>query len=390
MKLGIYGGSFNPLHEGHIAVAEAVRAEYGLDCLLLMVAGDPPHKALAGHVEGAKRLEMVRRALQGRPKLEGFACASALELRREGKSYTVDTVRSLRDIFAGAEIYCVVGTDMLFDLPNWREAAALMQLCGFIAVGRGGALGDREAQAAYLRESYGANILLSAFTGPELSSTEIRARIGAAQSVRGLVPAAVEAYIYEEGLYLPADFCAMQQKLRAELSPERYAHSMGTVRAAIELAERFGADGEKARLAALLHDCAKMDRERQQALVQQYGLDITDILPYGPGLIHGPLGAEHARRAYGVEDGEALDAIACHTLCRKGMTALDKIVYLADKLEPGRDYEGVEELRAVARISLDGAVRLAMEQGIAFVEKKGAKLHPGVLAARAELIKTKA
>ncbi len=378
MKIGLYGGSFNPIHAGHIAVAEAVRDAFALDCVLLMVAKDPPHKQLEGNVSAQERLSLTELALREKKGL----CASALELAREGKSYTVDTVRALKEIFAGAELYCIVGADMLLDLPSWHEAAALMCETSFIAVGRAGVREELEAPAKTLEAQFGADIRLCDFVGPEISSTQIRDAIAEAKPITGLVPTEVETYIYAHGLYLPPKAQAMQEKLKASLKKERYIHSTGTMQCAIELAARFGADAEKARTAALLHDCGRFSHEEQYARCEQYALDVEELKAISPSLVHGPLGAAVAEKEYGIEDRETLDAIYWHTLCREDMTMLEKIVYLADKIEPNRDYAGVEALRAAAQESLDEAVLACMEQGIAYVRTSGKALHPGVLAAR--------
>ncbi len=382
MKIGIYGGSFNPIHNGHIAVAEAIRDEFELDCVLFMVAKDPPHKEIAEHVPAALRLSMTSLSVQGKAKL----CASALELEREGKSYTIDTVREIKRIFAGAQVYCVIGADMLLDLPTWHEAQALMRETEFIAAGRGGIVADLEKQAEILNERFGAHCRLSTFSGPEISSTQIREAMREAMPVSQLVPFAAETFMYEQGLYFPQALKTMQRKLRTSIKPERYVHTMGAVRCAIELAARYGIDTKKARLAALLHDCAKFAPQEQCRLCEEYKLDVEALKAVSLSIIHGPLGAEVAKREYGVEDKEVLSAIYYHTLCKENMTKLEKIIYLADKTEPGRCYEGVEEIRAAARAGLDEGVLACMEQSIRFVREKGKKLHPGVIAARESIL----
>ncbi len=386
MKIGLYGGSFNPVHNGHIAVAEALCSAFGLDCVLMMVAKDPPHKHIDSNVPAETRLSMTELALKG---IKGIS-ASALELEREGKSYTIDTLRALKRIFAGAELYCIVGADMLIDLPNWHEAESLMRETAFIAAGREGVPEDISAKAAELREKYGAEIHLSSFVGPEISSTEIRERIYDALPVSELTPPEVEAYIYENGLYLPPDFVKLQEKIKASLKKERYIHTMGTVRCAIELADRYGENTKKARLAALLHDCAKLSEEEQCRKADEYGLKLDALKDVSMSIIHGPLGAAVAEREYGISDGELLSAIYWHTLCREDMTRLEKIIYLADKIEPGRNYEGVEEIRAAAESSLDEGVLACMERSIEYVRSSGKKLHPNVISARESILKKRA
>ncbi|MDO5110714.1 MAG: nicotinate-nucleotide adenylyltransferase [Clostridia bacterium] len=378
MRIGLYGGSFNPIHNGHIDVATAVKDEFALDRVLFMVAKDPPHKKVADGVDARTRFAMTQAGVGG---VDGFF-ASDLELQRPGKSYTLYTVRDLREAYPKAEIYCIVGADMLLELSTWYEAETLLRETSFIGVGRSGVEGDLEAEAARLHEVYGASIYLSRFEGPHISSTAIRQAIEDALPIAQWIPQSVEAFIYEEGVYLPDDFQGMQQKLRQTLKEKRYKHTMGTVRCAIELAARYGADGKKARLAALLHDCAKFDIPTQIKLCAQYDVDITELLAISPAIIHGPLGAAIAKTEYGVTDEVVLSAIYWHTLCREKMTKLEKIIYLADKIEPNRDFAGVEAIREAARRGLDYGVLACMDRSIDYVHALDKALHPNVLRAR--------
>lgn len=378
MRIGLYGGSFNPIHNGHIDVAAAVKDEFALDRVLFMVAKDPPHKRIADGVDAHSRFVMTQAGVKGIP---GFS-VSDLELLRTGKSYTLDTVRALREQYPQADVFCIVGADMLLELSTWHEAATLLQETGFIGAGRQGVEGDLESEAARLREAYGARIYLSRFEGPHISSTAVRQAVEDALPVGQWIPPRVEALIYEEGFYLPEDFQSKQRKLRAALKEKRYRHTMGTVRCAIELSARYGADGKKARLAALLHDCAKFDVPEQIRLCERYGIDVKELLAISPAIIHGPLGAAIARAEYGVEDEAVLSAIYWHTLCRENMTKLEKIIYLADKIEPNRDYEGVETIRAAADRGLDRGVLACMDRSIDYVHASDKALHPNVLRAR--------
>lgn len=378
MRIGFLGGSFNPVHCGHIAIARQALQEFSLDKALLIVAAEPPHKEIAFHVKSEERFQMLTLGLEGEQGLE----ASDIELKRNGKSYTYDTVRLLKEYYPTAELFCVVGADMLFDLPSWYRAAELLKEVSFIGFARGGEARDVREAADALTRQYGARVYLSQTGGPELSSTEIRERVYAGKSVRGMLPAAAERYLYEKGLYMPAEIRAMQEKLRRALNEERYNHTMGTVSAAAYLAERYGADLKKARLAALLHDCAKVKKEEMLAYLERF-----EACPFGyaqrsPGILHGPIGAEVARADYGVTDPEVLLAIANHTACSEGMGTLEKIVYLADKIEPTRDYAGVEETRAAAEQSLDAGVLACMDDVLAHLTEKKKEIDPCIYCAR--------
>lgn len=138
----------------------------------------------------------------------------------------------------------------------------------------------------------------------------------------------------------------IQDKLKGVLSPKRFKHSLGVMETAVKLAERYGADKRKAELAGLLHDCAReMKVEDILKVCRENNIEVDNISARQPKLLHGPAGSVIAREEYGIEDEEILSAIYCHTTGRKEMSTLDKIVFLADYIEPGRNFPGVEEVR---------------------------------------------
>ena len=179
------------------------------------------------------------------------------------------------------------------------------------------------------------------------------------------------------------DFNTIEGRLQSALSIKRYIHTKGVVREAQKLAQKYGADVEKAKLAALLHDCAKCyPEDMTRRFCKEYHVEIDDCIKEQIDLAHGYLGAKVAKREYGIDDKEILDAIRYHTFGRKGMTLLDKIIYIADYIEPNRkDFDGLKEAREMAYIDIDKAVKLALEQTIEYNEKKGRIIHPMSLEA---------
>ena len=352
MRLGVLGGSFNPIHYGHIAIAQAAMAEAGLSQILLMVAADPPHKQVAGGVQPAIRLEMARLAEQAYPALQ----ACSLELERQGKSYTADTAQALHSLYPDREICWLIGGDMLLTLENWHDPKRLLNSLHFLVAGRPDSPG-LELAAQRLRERYGARITLLQAQGPDISSSRIRQKVQEGLPIETDTCSTVVQYIYEQGLYLPPEVGRIVAQLRRELDPKRFRHTMGVARAAALLAQAHGVDPGQARLAALLP----------------------------PPIRHAPVGAIHARNAYGVQDPAILQAIARHTVCGPNMTALDKVIYLADKIEPGRTYGSVAAIRKAAERSLDEGMLACIHQTAAYLQQQGETLHPATLAARDEI-----
>jgi nicotinate-nucleotide adenylyltransferase len=187
VRLGIFGGTFDPPHVGHLVVAQEVHFRLGLDRVLWVPAAIPPHKRDQPITPGELRLELVRAAIAGDERFE----ASDLELRRGGVSYTVDTLRDLRRDRPDDELFLIVGADQLTELDHWREPDEIRQLATLVGFRREG---EDPGEVPGVR--------LVPVPRVDVSSTEVRRRIGAGEPVRYLVPAAVEAVVREAGLYV--------------------------------------------------------------------------------------------------------------------------------------------------------------------------------------------
>ncbi len=201
MKTGILGGTFDPIHKGHLAVAEEVRLRLNLDEVVFIPVGHPWRKAGSPILPAEHRIEMVRLAIVDRPSFR----VSTIEVDREGPSYTVNTLEELQSGPGSEdEIYFIVGWDSLADLPSWKAPERIIRLCHLVAVPRPGCfppdLTSLETSVPGISERV---ILLD---GPEVdvSASQIRERVARGLSISGLVPEAVERYIREHGLYLTA------------------------------------------------------------------------------------------------------------------------------------------------------------------------------------------
>ena len=213
MRIALFGGSFNPVHNGHLALAEAARDGLRLDGVLLVPCAVPPHKDASALAPARDRLALLRLAIRGRPGLG----LSDLELRRAGPSYTLHTVEAVRAAMRrvrgrGARrgrdaLYLLVGADMLKDLPTWFRAKRLVRLVNVAAAERPGwsLAAIRRDLARVFGPAFVRGLDRNRFDAPRLalSSTAIRRRVRAGRSIRGLVPDAVAACIRRRGLYRP-------------------------------------------------------------------------------------------------------------------------------------------------------------------------------------------
>lgn len=384
-RLGVLGGSFDPVHHAHLELAAQAKQQFGLDEVLLLVSGDPPHKSPFATKE--QRFEMAALAAQGK---EGVV-PSRIELERSGTIYTVDTLHQLRDTLPGTELFYIIGADTLLELPTWKNAPEVYGLTTFLVFLRPGSEISDEA----LNRAFGSGprpkVLFGTLEPADISSSDIRRRIAQGLSVSHMLSAPVRAYIEEHGLYRQCakTFDQAKTQLKEALfhKPKRYAHTLGVVETAETLAHRYGEDPAQTRWAALLHDCAKgLSREETLSLCETYGVPLDEIMREEPELIHGPLGAVLARERYGMQDAAVLEAIACHTTGKRNMSLLDKIIYLADAIEPARQYPGVDELRRTAMEDLDQAILDSMGSTMQFVLQRGGLLHPLTVDARNALI----
>lgn len=392
MKIGIYGGTFNPPHLGHFTAARTAAAALGLDKLLIIPAALPPHKPLPENTPTPEHRLAMAEKLADSLLLPQIAEVSSLELEREGKSYTSDTLETLAARYPGAELWLLMGTDMFLTLHLWHEPERILSLASICAFGRT----EQDGEAVFAPQR---NLLLQKFPNArittitlpglvDVSSTQLREWLRTDDpKARALLPQQVYGYILRHGLYgTKADMKHLtDEQLRAVsysmMYAKRMAHVQGTEEEAVKLAERWGANKESARRAAILHDCTKYYTvDEHMALCRQYDIPLDPIEKGSEKLFHAKTGAALACHVFG-EPKEVQAAIYYHTTGKGNMTTLEKILYLADYMEPHRDFPGVEKLRALAYVDLDAAVALGCEMSIDEMQEKGRPVHPNTQAA---------
>lgn len=390
-RIGIYGGTYNPPHIGHMRAAEYAIQALALDRLLLIPTGVSPHKEMAAGASSADRLQMLRLSAEGIERAE----VSDIEIRREGRSYTVDTLRAIREKSPDSELFLLMGTDMFLSFMTWREPETILKLATLAVFCRGekGEQARIDAQKASL-EAMGARVELVENPITAISSTDLRRMLIFGCADPFLMPG-VGDYIREKGLYgTGKDRTNLSlEELEAEvitlLNPNRVAHVLGCRDCAVELARVYGENETDAARAGLLHDITKaIDGPLQLTLCAEYGIVLDTFSRAFPKTLHALTGSLVARRIFG-ENERVTCAICHHTTGRADMTLLEKIIYIADYVERNRDFPGVEQMRAMAYTDLDKAVLMGLQSAVAHVRRQGQGLAPATIEALAFLEKQK-
>lgn len=196
-KIGLLGGTFNPVHLGHVYMAKEILKEFSLDKIIFIPVGDPPHKEGNKIVNKEHRFAMLEIATADEKKF----FVSRIELDRVGKTYTIDTMRQLKSEY-DADFYFIIGADTLFELPTWKEYEEVFKITDFICISRPGYDEDKaQAYKKYYKERFSKDIRFSSSTGLDMSSEEIRAKLKNGESVKGFLDENVEYYIISNGLY---------------------------------------------------------------------------------------------------------------------------------------------------------------------------------------------
>ena len=305
-----------------------------------------------------------------------------MELRREGKSYSYDTVRQLREENPDAQLILVVGTDMLLSFEKWYQFRYLLENCALAVLAREeDDLDELRAAAARLRETYDADVTVLPHEPIAISSETIRERL----ETRGgedYLSDAVYAEIIRHRYYgARPSLPWLREKVLEHLDEHRVAHVAGCESEAVRLATHWGEDPELAAEAGILHDITKsLSYDEQLQLCEKYGIINDNSELEAPKLLHAKTGAAMARELFGVSD-TVYEAIRWHTTGKPDMSLFEKILYLADYIEPTRDFEGIDELRELAFSNLDGAMVLGLGMTIDEIRRSGREPYVDTLDA---------
>lgn len=348
MKLGIYGGTFNPPHLGHLKAAGEFIKAAGLDRLLIMPSFLPPHKDCGAVADAASRLEMCRLNFSELRATE----VSDFEVLKGGKSYTYVTLSELSS--SENELYFLLGTDMFLTLDEWKNPQTVFSLATIVLVRResDAALGSEiERKAEEYKSRFGARLLFIASDALVVSSTEVREMIESGESTEGILLPSVRKYADDNFLYKKqfskSDLDTLRANVKSRLGEDRYTHTLGVEATAVQIAD-FCLPAARSAIAAaaLLHDIAK----------EMTDTELTEILKACPLLAEEDMRSHKLYHAFAAPyiikrdfpkfaTEEILSAVFNHTSGSDGMSLFDEIIFVADYVEPNRKYRECIEAR---------------------------------------------
>ncbi|MBR2496178.1 MAG: nicotinate-nucleotide adenylyltransferase [Clostridia bacterium] len=353
-RVGIYGGTFDPVHNGHLRVADLAVKQLNLDKLIIIPAGIPPHKPDEMISDNFHRLKMCELAFCG----EKFE-VSDYEIKKGGKSYTYQTVEHFKN--EGEELFLIIGGDSLYNLHTWKNPQAILNLAHVFAVGRL----DEGKMTNFIKGNMDRITICDIPTGEE-SSTEIRVLTQFGEDISSFVPPVIEKYVKENALY--SNFSSIAKKVKERLKISRYNHTIGVVLTATKLNQQAHVLEEKAFIAALLHDVAKYEGEdcinKYEELLKKEGINLPKPV------IHAFLGSYIAKDEFNITDEEILSAIKYHCTAKPNMSNLEKLIYLSDGIERGRDYPGVDKIREITKLDFEKGFVALLNHVYEYVKEK--------------------
>ena len=367
-RVGVLGGIFDPVHFGHLNLAQYALEQLGLDIVLFVPSGKPSHKDYSGITPAAVRLKMLSLAVKANPRFK----VTDIEAKNPAVSYTADTLKTIKSFMPeGSQLFFLMGEDNVSQIVSWKNYESFCDLCKIVAVPR------KNPENSPQNPDF---LYLSACAPLDISSTFLRQRVREGASVAYLTTEAVCAFIAEKRLYKLSRLREREitRFIEKTLTKKRYLHTVGTVDEAVKLARLYGEDEKKARLAALLHDAAKEFTPRKKAeLCAKYHIKLSKYMLADIDFAHGLIASKMAKERFGVFDKDILNAIAYHTSGRAGMSRLEKIIFLADYIEAYRPlHDNLILLREMAYKDLDKAVIMKLSATIARLKERGAYISP--------------
>ncbi|MDR2572432.1 MAG: nicotinate (nicotinamide) nucleotide adenylyltransferase [Oscillospiraceae bacterium] len=358
MKIGIFGGTFNPPHTGHVQAVSTAAKQHDLDLVIVIPTGIPPHKKLPfGTPSPEMRFEMTKSAFGNTALFK----VSDIEIYSNESNYTIDTVTILKREYTDARFFLLVGDDMFNSLDSWKESKTLLKTVTPILLSR--------------------SVI-------NISSSKLREMLPLRKG-REFINEENYSHIIKHRLYgAKPDWEWLRESAHSMLNPLRIPHVKACEVEALRLAERWDVDPDDAREAAILHDITKkLDFNENMCIIAKRGIFVGELGPGEEKLLHSISASVLAQSVFGVSDTVA-DAIRWHTTGRAKMTMLEKLIYLADYIESTRDFPEVAILRKAAYENIDDALIMGLEMTVSDLRLRDITPNIATLDALNDLKKT--
>lgn len=357
-KTLIFGGAFDPPHIEHVNMCKSAMRELNIDKLVIVPTYFPPHKSV-GFLSFEDRISLINTAFDGLDFV-----IDDIERVRVKDNYSAVVLPILKQKYG--DIVYLIGGDSIEHLPTWYHPSEVLSVCPIAVCARDG-FEDVQKNIESVKSTFGGEIILLDYVGRDISSSHIKAQLLLGEKPDGISDE-VYCQIRQSGLF--DDYKDMVERLKTYQTEELFEHSKAVVLTALELnsLHNLKQDFKKVFLACLLHDNAK-----QRPSVDGLNVPIDAV---GTPVLHQFLGAEKARRDFGIDDEDVLSAIRYHTTAKANMTLLEKLVYTADSLSFDRQYEPIPALRDIAMRNFDDGFKAVLNYTYDKVSKRGGNMHP--------------
>ena len=364
MKIAIFGGTFDPVHSEHINIVKAAKEKLQADKIIVVPAFIPPHKQGKLLASAADRLNMAKLAFAGIRGCE----VSPYELNAGGTSYTCRTVAHFKQKYPDAQLYWLVGADMLKDFYTWKEPDVILSMAELVACGREGEHISFKKEQLHFFAKFHKSFRVLEYSGRDVSSTKIRVLSAFGEDLKPYLAEDVIAYIQTNSLYRVE---SVKEAMRY-LKPVRKKHTVRVALMAAGAASRYRLDEHAVIQAAGLHDVAK-NLDLSAPELAGFAAPVPNI---PAPVMHQYTGAYLAENTFGVTDADVLNAIRYHTSGRPGMSTLEKLIFLSDMLEAGRDFPHINSLRAWFGRDLDECMYRALRYELKYLKKGKSEIYP--------------
>lgn len=393
-KIGILGGSFMPIHNGHIEMANTAYHELNLDEIWILPNGIPPYKRVTEEISVLSRLALIQAMIKSYPYMK----ICDYEVRKSSFQYSYETLSYFHEKYPDYELYFIIGEDSIDYFDEWRKPEIIVKNCRIVVCGRSSSdFKSLDEKCKSYSMKYQASFIAVHMNLVPISSTDIRNKLHHYSmeerrdfllhedqllriSKELYIPNDELVYIFKHRLFEDHEINGIERKemtiqdikddLKTRLNPHRYEHTMGVMYTAASLAMRYDYPMETALYAGLLHDCAKyMSGSELLDFAKNHNISITDAEELAPHLLHAKVGAYYANHRYEIRDEQILEAIRVHTTGKPKMSLLDQILFIADYIEPGRDQAPrLYEIRAHAFMNLDETCVMILHDTLAYLE----------------------